>query len=119
MARRNERREVFARLRLKLLSTLVVAMCVSLESAAADFIEGQVTSGDATPEAGVWVIAETGSLPTPLRKIVVTDAAGRFVIPQLPQAEYQVWVRGYGLVDSGKTPAAPGALAAAACDARG
>ena len=46
--------------------------------AAADFIEGRVVSG-AKPEAGVWVIAETASLPTPYRKIVVTNDDGRFV----------------------------------------
>ena len=33
---------------------------------------------------------------------VVTDDAGRYVIPDLPDASYQVWVRGYGLVDSAK-----------------
>ena len=33
------------------------------------------------------------------RKMVVTDDQGRFVIPDLPSADYQVWVRGYGLVD--------------------
>ena len=31
-----------------------------------------------TPEAGVWVIAETDSLPTHFRRIVVTDDRGRF-----------------------------------------
>jgi hypothetical protein len=66
------------------------------------FIQGTVTSGDVRPEAGVWVIAETDDLPTPYRKIVVTDGRGRFVLPELPEAEYQVWVRGYGLLDSDK-----------------
>jgi streptogramin lyase len=74
-----------------------------------DFIEGQVTSDEGLPEPGVWVIAETGALATPYRKIVVTNDEGRFLIPQLPAAEYRVWVRGYGLVDSAKTAAAPGA----------
>jgi hypothetical protein len=41
-------------------------------------------------------------------KSVVTDDRGRFVIPDLPKAEYDVWVRGYGLVDSPKTKASPG-----------
>ncbi len=68
------------------------------------FIEGKVTSGKKHPEAGVWVIAETSDLPTPYRKIVVTDDQGRFVLPELPEAEYQVWVRGYGLRDSGNVP---------------
>ena len=51
-------------------------------------------------EAGVWVIAETKDLPTNFIKIVVTDDQGRFVLPDLPAANYRVWVRGYGLVDS-------------------
>ena len=60
------------------------------------------------PEAGVWVIAETTELPTNYAKIVVTDDQGRYVIPDLPTANYQVWVRGYGLVDSPKVRAKPG-----------
>lgn len=72
-----------------------------------DDIGGTVT-GPQGPEAGVWVIAETRSLPTRFIKSVVTDDRGRFVIPDLPKAEYDVWVRGYGLVDSPKTQAAPG-----------
>ena len=74
----------------------------------AGFIEGVVTSEDAKPEAGVWVIAETESLPTPYRKIVVTDDEGRFLLPQLPEADYKVWVRGYGLRDSEKVDAEVG-----------
>ena len=70
-------------------------------------ITGVVTSG-AGPEAGVWVIAETGDLPTTFRKIVVTDDEGRFLLPDLPEASYAVWVRGYGLVDSTPVTAAPG-----------
>src|SRR5271165_2435600 len=65
----------------------------------ADDIGGVVTSSKG-PEAGVWVIAETTELPTKYRKIVVTDEAGRYVLPELPQATYKIWVRGYGLVDS-------------------
>jgi hypothetical protein len=57
----------------------------------------------------VWVIAETSDLPTKFVKIVVTDDRGRYVIPELPKASYSVWVRGYGLVDSPKRRAAPGA----------
>src|SRR5262249_13676200 len=60
------------------------------------------------PEAGVWVIAETTDLPTKLAKVVVTDDRGRYVIPALPKANYSVWVRGYGLVDSPKVRATPG-----------
>jgi hypothetical protein len=70
-------------------------------------IGGVVTSSKG-PEAGVWVIAETTDLPTKLVKIVVTDDQGRYLVPELPKANYNVWVRGYGLVDSPKVTAAPG-----------
>jgi hypothetical protein len=70
---------------------------------------GIVTSANG-PEAGVWVIAETTDLPTKFAKIVVTDDQGRYVLPDLPNATYNVWVRGYGLVDSPKTATAPGKL---------
>ncbi|HYM17250.1 MAG TPA: hypothetical protein VEU06_01700 [Micropepsaceae bacterium] len=73
----------------------------------ADEIGGVVT-GAKGPEAGVWVIAETTDLPTKFVKIVVTDDQGRYLIPQLPKANYTVWVRGYGLVDSAKTKTATG-----------
>ena len=63
---------------------------------------GGVVSGPHGPEAGVWVIAETHDFPTRFAKIVVTDDQGRYVVPDLPKAKYQVWVRGYGLVDSAK-----------------
>jgi hypothetical protein len=69
---------------------------------------GGVVSGPRGPEAGVWVIAETRDLPTRYAKMVVTDEQGRYVVPDLPQAKYQVWVRGYGLVDSSKVDAVPG-----------
>jgi hypothetical protein len=70
-------------------------------------IGGQVT-GDKGPEAGVWVIAETKDLPTRYAKVVVTDDQGRYVIPDLPDANYKVWVRGYGLKDTAQTDARPG-----------
>jgi hypothetical protein len=54
-----------------------------------DDIGGMVTGANG-PEAGVWVIAETTELPTKYAKIVVTDDQGRFVIPDLPNANYQV-----------------------------
>lgn len=73
----------------------------------ADDIGGVVTSS-AGPEAGVWVIAETTDLSTRFIKSVVTDDQGRYVIPDLPVANYKVWVRGYGLVDSPKMRAKPG-----------
>src|SRR5215468_9135454 len=69
---------------------------------------GGVVTGAQGPEAGVWVIAETRSTPTRLIKSVVTDDRGRFVVPDLPSGEYDVWVRGYGLVDSPKVKASPG-----------
>jgi len=72
-----------------------------------DDIGGVVTSSRG-PEAGVWVIAETRDTPTRLVKSVVTDDRGRYLIPDLPKANYDVWVRGYGLVDSPKVKAAPG-----------
>src|SRR5438128_1208241 len=74
-----------------------------------DDIGGVVTSPKG-PEAGVWVIAETSDLPTKFARIVVTDDRGRYLLPDLPKANYSVWVRGYGLVDSPKVTAAPGKL---------
>src|SRR5215471_4475775 len=73
----------------------------------ADDIGGVVT-GPHGPEAGVWVIAETRDLPTRFAKMVVTDDQGRYVVPDLPAAKYQLWIRGYGLIDSPKVDAAPG-----------
>src|SRR5438874_4576565 len=72
-------------------------------------IGGVVTSAHG-PEAGVWVIAETSDLPTRFIKIVATDDKGRYVLPDLPEANYRVWVRGYGLVDSPEMRAVPGRL---------
>jgi hypothetical protein len=69
-----------------------------------------VVSGPNGPEAGVWVIAETIELPTKFAKIVVTDDQGRYVLPDLPKANYSVWVRGYGLVDSPKLTTMPGKI---------
>ena len=69
---------------------------------------GGVVRGPGGPEAGVWVIAETRDLPVRYIKIVVTDDQGRYVIPDLPKANYDVWVRGYGLVDLPKVKSEPG-----------
>src|SRR6202030_70151 len=69
---------------------------------------GGVVASSKGPEAGVWVIAETTDLPTKFVKIVVTDDQGRYMLPELPKATYQVWVRGYGLVDSEAVQATPG-----------
>ena len=70
---------------------------------------GGVVTGPSGPEAGVWVIAETHDLPTRFARIVVTDDRGRYLLPDLPSASYDVWVRGYGLIDSPKAQANPGA----------
>jgi hypothetical protein len=78
-------------------------------SIGADDLGGVVTSVNG-PEAGVWVIAETTDLPTKFAKIVVTDDQGRYVLPALPKANYSVWVRGYGLVDSPKIQTVPGKI---------
>jgi hypothetical protein len=83
---------------------LAAAQDVAIDS---DDIGGVVT-GPNGPEAGVWVIAETTDLPTKYAKSVVTDDQGRYVVPDLPPANYKVWVRGYALVDSPKLHGAPG-----------
>src|SRR6478672_926902 len=93
-------------------AALLFVACVTPASAQqvrinAESIGGVVT-GAKGPEAGVWVIAETRDLPTKYVKIVVTDDQGRYVLPDLPKGNYDVWVRGYGLVDSPKTKSAPG-----------
>jgi len=95
------------RLNLRLLFALIYFVSCSLFAAANSDISGVVKSSKGN-EAGVWVIAETTDLPTKFTKIVVTDDQGRFLIPELPSASYQVWVRGYGLVDSPKVNAVPG-----------
>jgi hypothetical protein len=69
---------------------------------------GGMVSSNKGPEAGVWVIAETTDLPTRYIKEVVTDDRGRYLIPDLPNATYTVWARGYGLVDSPKLETKPG-----------
>src|SRR6202795_1976618 len=71
---------------------------------------GGVVAGPKGPEAGVWVIAETTDLPTKYAKVVVTDDKGRYLIPGLPKANYSVWARGYGLVDSPKVQTEPGKM---------
>jgi streptogramin lyase len=88
---------------------LVAAGAAALVAAAAE--NGEISGtvmGPRGPEAGVWVIAETTELPTRFARIVVTDDKGRYLIPDLPNVGYSVWVRGYGLVDSPKLRAAPG-----------
>src|SRR5260370_29189817 len=48
---------------------------------------GGVVSSPAGAEAGVWGIAETAELPTHFPRIGVTDDQGRYLIPDLPQAD--------------------------------
>ena len=49
---------------------------------------GGVVTSRFGPEAGVWVIAETSDLGTRFAKMVVTDELGRYVMPDLPKANY-------------------------------
>ena len=61
---------------------------------------GVVTSANG-PEAGVWVIAETTDLPTQLRQDRRHRRPGPLrACPICRRRNYNVWVRGYGLVDS-------------------
>ena len=87
--------------------TASMAAAASAVPVVADGIAGTV-SGTKGPEAGVWVIAETHDLPTKFLKIVVTDDQGHFMLPELPKAKYDIWVRGYGLVDSKPVQSTPG-----------
>jgi len=105
-----------------LLTALALALCLGAATATTNVVAqapppgvtidsndiGGVVRGRSGPEAGVWVIAETKDLPTQLIKIVVTDDLGRFVLPDLPRATYDVWVRGYGLADSSRVRSMPG-----------
>ena len=81
--------------------------CTAVPAPTEGIISG-VVEGQDGPEAGIWVIAETDALGTGFAKIVVTDDDGRFVLPELPGASYDVWVRGYGLADSEPVAATPG-----------
>src|SRR6202008_2086295 len=93
-------------------ATLGAPTAANAQQAAAVAIDnddiGGVVTGPNGPEAGVWVIAETRDLPVRFIRSVVTDDQGRYVIPDLPKANYDVWVRGYGLVDSPKVKSEPG-----------
>ena len=61
-----------------------------------------MVSGPKGPEAGVWVIAETTDLPTKSPRSSSPTIGAATCIPELPKANYNMWVRGYGLVDSPK-----------------
>jgi hypothetical protein len=95
-------------------SGLSIAVLVAMKPSRAPRLQvgandiGGTVTGPKGPEAGVWVIAETHDLPTKFVRIVVTDDQGRYLIPDLPKANYDVWVRGYGLVDSPKSKSVAG-----------
>ena len=86
----------------------VLVLCLFSQQNANTIGGTVINNAGGKPEAGVWVIAETKSLPAPYRKIVITDDAGRFLVPDLPKADYELWVRGYGLKDSARFRAALG-----------
>ena len=111
MARRRELCSIFAAIGI-LGSVVATPGSVSAQTIVAIDADdiGGVVMGPNGPEAGVWVIAETSNLPTRFARTVVTDDQGRYVLPDLPKATYQVWVRGYGLVDSPKMTGEPGRL---------
>jgi hypothetical protein len=90
-----------------LLATASMRPAVAVDTSQENDITGVVT-GPSGPEAGVWVIAETMDLAAPFARIVVTDDRGRYLVPDLPNARYSIWVRGYGLVDSQKSQGTPG-----------
>ena len=106
-ARRRPARAVLGASAAVAMAAVAVAPTAGGAAAAPEGYVSGVVESAAGPEAGVWVIAETEELPTKFVKIVVTDDRGRFVLPQLPDATYDVWVRGYGLVDSPKARLAP------------
>src|SRR5215467_8291682 len=86
----------------------VLVVCLFAQQNANTIGGTVINNGGGKPEAGVWVIAETKSLQAPFRKIVVTDDQGRFLVPDLPKGDYEMWVRGYGLKDSGRLKTALG-----------
>ncbi len=51
---------------------------------------GGVVRSPNGPEAAAWVIAETLELDVRSIKIVVTDDQGRYVIPDLPKANFDI-----------------------------
>src|SRR4030095_2724133 len=79
-----------------LMVAIFVAACTSgtREVSVGNHDIGGTVTGPRGPEAGVWVIAETYDLPTRFAKIVVTDDAGQYLLPELPTAHYKLWVRG-------------------------
>src|SRR5262245_48302770 len=94
-----------SRMGIILLCSVSIALTVLLAAVPVTAVQGQrnvsptgyitgVVQSSRGPEAGVWVIAETKELPTGFIKIVVTDDQGRFLVPELADVTYDVWVRG-------------------------
>ena len=83
------------------LGSIVVVRAGQAGRVAAPSVDGDdiggVVTGTRGAEAGVWVIAETRTLPTRFIRIVVTDDQGRFVVPDLPRAEYDALAMAWGL----------------------
>jgi hypothetical protein len=109
--------DLFRRIRMRMHRTVgALAIGLLVAFGAAGLLSGQTSTGVITgvvtsaqgAEEGVWVIAETTDLQTTFRKTVVTGEGGRFLLPELPYASYDVWVRGFGLVDSERVVATPG-----------
>ena len=98
---------IFAVLLAASIAWLIPGMAVSHGASDSEDIHGVVSSANG-PEEGVWVVAETTDLSTKFVKTVVTGDGGRYLVPDLPDARYEVWVRGYGLVDSTPVDARPG-----------
>lgn len=97
---------------LPLIALLLITASTSNKEAKKDDdpnITGTVT-GPNGREAGGSVIPEKYDLPTRYAKIVVTDSIGRYLIPELPSANYKVCGSGYGLIDSEKKDAKLGAI---------
>jgi hypothetical protein len=94
-------------LKIGILNCVIVTCLFACNAGQSDHIRGSVQS-ESGVEAGVWVVAETDQLDTFFARIVVTDDNGEYLIPDLPPATYDVWVRGYGLVDSKKVSASRG-----------
>src|SRR5262249_23587096 len=98
-----------------LLLTLSPAQLAAQQTAPAGVTVGESdlgggVSGPNGPEGGGWGVAGTTQPPPQIAKMGVTDDQGRYLLPELPKANYAVWVRGYGLVDSPKLHSAPGKI---------
>ena len=80
---------------------------VAAQGGSAGVITGVVT-GEKGPEAGVGSSPKRPTWPPSSGRFVVTNDQGKFLLPELPAANYSVWVRGYGLADSKPVPAKAG-----------